>query len=56
MSLGLWLHPANLADCGRAFLARVDRARNGHTRLAGDAAAIIEALSLIHISEPTRPY
>ena len=43
MSLGLWLHPANVADCGRAFLARVDRARNGHVRLAGDAAAIIEA-------------
>src|SRR5664280_1002267 len=43
MSLGLWLHPANLADCGRGFLARVDRARNGHMRLAGDAAAIIEA-------------
>jgi len=43
MSLALWLHPANLADCGRAVVARMSRAWFGSLALPGDAGAIIEA-------------
>ena len=43
MSLALWLHPANLADCARAILARASRAWFGPMLLPGDADTIIEA-------------
>src|ERR1700690_115518 len=43
MSLALWLHPANLADCGRAIVARVHRAWSGSLGLPGDAGAFSEA-------------
>jgi hypothetical protein len=43
MSLALWLHPANLVDCGRAVVARASRAWFGPLSLPGDAGAVIEA-------------
>ena len=43
MSVTLWLHPANLADCAKGVGIRVRRAVRGHTRLPGSAAEIVEA-------------
>ena len=43
MSVALWLHPANLADCTKGIGIRVRRAVRGHTRRSGTAAEIVEA-------------
>ena len=43
MSVTLWLHPANLADCAKGMRIRVRRAVRGHTRRSGSAADIVEA-------------
>jgi hypothetical protein len=43
VSVTLWLHPANLADCAKGVRIRVRRAVRGHTRRPGSAAEIVEA-------------
>lgn len=43
MSLRLWLHPATVYECARNVRVRVRRARHGHVRMDGDAAAVIRA-------------
>jgi hypothetical protein len=43
MSVALWLHPANVADCAKGVGIRVRRAVRGHTRRPGSAAEIVEA-------------
>jgi hypothetical protein len=43
VSVTLWLHPANLADCAKGMRIRVRRAVRGHTRRLGSAADIVEA-------------
>jgi hypothetical protein len=43
VSVTLWLHPANLADCAKGIRIRVRRAVRGHTRRLGTAAEIVEA-------------
>lgn len=42
MSMTLWLHPANLADCARGVGIRVQRATRGYHRYAGQVGEIIE--------------
>ena len=43
MSVALWLHPANVADCARGVRIRFRRAVRGHTRRSGTAAEIVES-------------
>ncbi len=43
MSLALWMHPANLADCARALGQRAVRAVHGPVLRGTDADAIIES-------------
>jgi hypothetical protein len=43
VSVTLWLHPANLADCAKGMRIRVRRAVRGHTRRTGSADSIVEA-------------
>jgi hypothetical protein len=43
MSVRLWLHPAILYEYARNARIRARRARRGHTRMPGDAAAIVRA-------------
>ena len=48
MSVTLWLHPANLADCAKGMRIRVRRALRGHTRRPGSAADIVEAAVAVY--------
>jgi hypothetical protein len=43
VSVTLWLHPANLADCAKGMRIRLRRAVRGHTRRPGSADSIVEA-------------